>query len=92
MQLDWRSRTGSVAGQQVKFTAREFDLLWFLASNPGQVFSREQLLDNVWGEDFLGDPPTVTVHVRHLREKIEPEPSDPKHLVTVWGVGYRFDR
>jgi DNA-binding response OmpR family regulator len=91
VELDWRSRTAFVAGKEVKFTAREFDLLWFLAGNPGQVFSREQLLDNVWGNDFLGDPSTVTVHVRHLREKIEPEPSDPQHLITVWGVGYRFD-
>lgn len=89
--MDWNSRTVTRGEQPVKFTAREFDLLWFMASHPGQVFSRESLLDNVWGEDFTGDPSTVTVHMRHLRKKIEPNPSDPQHLITVWGVGYRFE-
>jgi DNA-binding response OmpR family regulator len=63
-----------------------------MAGHPSQVFSRENLLDNVWGSDFSGDPSTVTVHMRHLREKIEQDPSAPRHLVTVWGVGYRFDK
>jgi DNA-binding response OmpR family regulator len=79
-------------GEPVSLTAREFDLLWFMASNPSRVFSRETLLENVWGPDFIGDSSTVTVHMRHLREKIELEPSSPRHLVTVWGVGYRFDK
>jgi DNA-binding response OmpR family regulator len=86
------SRQVEKDGEPVSLTAREFDLLWFMASNPSQVFSRETLLENVWGPDFIGDSSTVTVHMRHLREKIELEPSSPRHLVTVWGVGYRFDK
>ena len=86
------SRQVEVSGQSVSLTAREFDLLWFMAGHPNQVFSRESLLDNVWGLDFSGDPSTVTVHMRHLREKVEQDPSAPRHLVTVWGVGYRFDK
>ncbi len=86
------SRQVEVSGQSVSLTAREFDLLWFMAGHPNQVFSRESLLDNVWGPDFSGDPSTVTVHMRHLREKVEQDPSAPRHLVTVWGVGYRFDK
>lgn len=77
-------------GQEVSLTAKEFDLLWFLMNHPGQVFSRDQLLDNVWGFDFFGDPSTVTVHVRRLREKIEKEPTKPHYILTVWGVGYKF--
>ena len=69
---------------------REFDLLWFLASNPRQVFSRAQLMNSVWGYTAALDTGTVTVHVRRLREKIEDEPARPRHLETVWGVGYRF--
>jgi DNA-binding response OmpR family regulator len=79
------SRQVEKDGEPVSLTAREFDLLWFMASNPSQVFSRETLLENVWGPDFIGDSSTVTVHMRHLREKIELEPSSPRHLVTVWG-------
>jgi DNA-binding response OmpR family regulator len=89
MELD--SRTVTRGSQEVKLTAREFDLLWFIASHPGQVFTRERLLDNVWGADFAGDPSTVTVHIRHLREKIEADPAEPQHLITVWGVGYRLE-
>jgi two-component system response regulator ResD len=72
-------------------TAREFDLLWFLAKHPGHVFSREELLEHVWGWEFEGDVNTVTVHVRRLRTKIEVTPKRPRHLTTVWAVGYRFD-
>ncbi|MEK6587522.1 MAG: response regulator transcription factor [Chloroflexota bacterium] len=89
--LDLDSRTVIVREESVKLTAKEFDLLWFLANHPGQVFTRERLLDNVWGKDFAGDPATVTVHIRHLREKIEPDPAKPRHLITVWGVGYRLE-
>ncbi len=89
--MDIDSRTVSRGSQEVKLTAREFDLLWFMASHPGQVFTRERLLDNVWGADFAGDPSTVTVHIRHLREKIEADPAEPQHLITVWGVGYRLE-
>lgn len=79
-----------VKGEEITLTAKEFDLLWFFMSHPGQVFSRDQLLDNVWGYDFFGDASTVTVHVRRLREKIEENPNKPGHILTVWGVGYKF--
>ncbi len=79
-----------VGGQEVILTAKEFDLLWLLLSHPGRVFSRSQLLDLVWGHDFYGDPSTVTVHIRRLREKIEENPNKPRLILTVWGVGYRF--
>jgi DNA-binding response OmpR family regulator len=75
---------------ELGLTAKEFDLLWFLASHPRLVFSREQLLDRVWGHDACWDPATVTVHVRRLRAKIESNPSHPDHIQTVWGAGYRF--
>jgi len=74
----------------LRLTAREFDLLWFLASHPRRVFSREQLMRRVWGYSAALDTGTVTVHMRRLREKIEDDPSHPRHLETVWGVGYRF--
>ena len=74
----------------MRLTAKEFDLLWFLAGHPRQVFSRDQLMDRVWGYEAAYDTGTVTVHVRRLREKIEDDPSRPAHLQTVWGVGYRF--
>ena len=77
-------------GTSLRLTAREFQLLWFLASHPERVFSREQLMRRVWGYSAALDTGTVTVHVRRLREKIEDEPSRPQHLETVWGVGYRF--
>ena len=72
-------------------TPKEFDLLHLLAAEPGRVFSRIDLLDELWDFSFDGDPATVTVHVRRLREKIEEDASSPRHLVTVWGAGYRFD-
>ncbi len=76
---------------EVILTAKEFDLLYHLASHPRQVFSRDQLLENIWGlRDFI-DPSTVTVHIRRLREKIEKDPTSPVHLVTAWGVGYKFE-
>jgi DNA-binding response OmpR family regulator len=74
----------------LRLTAKEFDLLWFLASHPRRVFSRSQLMDRVWGYEAALDTGTVTVHVRRLREKIEDDPSQPRFLETVWGVGYRF--
>lgn len=78
-------------GASLDLTAREFDLLRFLASHPRQVFSRQQLLDQVWGYDYFGDPSTVTVHIRRLREKVERDPAEPARLKTVWGVGYKFE-
>ena len=89
--LDGASREVTRAGAPVALTAREFDLLWFLASNPRRVFSRSHLMDRVWGHLPALDTGTVTVHVRRLREKLEPDPARPTHLQTVWGVGYRLD-
>lgn len=92
LRLDTAAHTLLLHGQSVNLTAREFDLLAFLMQHPGQVFSREQLLDNVWGYTFASDMSTVTVHIRRLREKIEADPTNPTLLQTVWGVGYRLER
>jgi DNA-binding response OmpR family regulator len=89
--LDEGSREVRKGGELVTLTAREFDLLWFLASHQRQVFSRDQLMDRVWGYETAIDTGTVTVHVRRLREKIEDDPAQPAHLQTVWGVGYRLN-
>ena len=89
--IDGSSRQVSRGTNPVALTAREFDLLWFLAAHPRQAFSRDQLMDRVWGYHAAVDTGTVTVHVRRLREKIESNPSQPTHLQTVWGIGYRFD-
>jgi DNA-binding response OmpR family regulator len=89
--IDPRSREVLVYGDSVRLTAKEFDLLLHLASSPRTVFSRYRLLDELWDVAFDGDPATVTVHVRRIREKIEADPSNPRHLVTVWGAGYRFE-
>jgi DNA-binding response OmpR family regulator len=91
LEIDPEAREVRVEGRAVSLTPREFDLLDFLASNPRTVFSRYDLLDELWDAAFDGDPGTVTVHVRRLREKIEPDPSRPRRLVTVWGSGYRFE-
>ena len=88
--LEQASREVRKGGVDVRLTAREFDLLWFLASHPRRVFSRDQLMAGVWGYTAALDTGTVTVHVRRLREKIEADPSEPKYLETVWGVGYRL--
>jgi len=88
--IDPSTREVTRAGTLLTLTPREFDLLWFIASNPRRVFSREQLMDNVWGYHEANDTGTITVHVRRLREKIERDPSSPEHIETVWGVGYRF--
>jgi DNA-binding response OmpR family regulator len=91
IELDGASREARRAGKAVQLTAKEFELLWFLASHPRHVFSRDQLMARVWGYEAAVDTGTVTVHVRRLREKIESDPSRPCHLHTVWGVGYRLD-
>ena len=88
--LDAAAREVRKRDAEIKLTAREFDLLWFLASHPRRVFSRDQLMSRVWEYDSGLDTGTVTVHVRRLREKIEDDPSEPRYLETVWGVGYRF--
>jgi DNA-binding response OmpR family regulator len=88
--IDGRTREVHVDGKPVRLTAKEFDLLYFLASHPREVFSRKQLMDRVWGYEAALDTGTVTVHIRRLRSKIEPDPSAPRHVETLWGVGYRF--
>jgi DNA-binding response OmpR family regulator len=88
--VDARTREATRDGAPIGLTAKEFDLLWFLASHAGRVFSRDQLMDRVWGYSSALDTGTVTVHVRRLREKLETDPSAPELLETVWGVGYRL--
>jgi len=90
LRIDLGAREARVDGELATLTAREFDLLAFLALRPRQVFHRDELLEHVWGYTY-GDTSTVTVHIRRLREKIEDDPSTPRRLTTVWGVGYRFD-
>lgn len=91
LEIDPNSRVVRINQSDVSLTAKEFDMLWLFANHPGRVFSRSRLLDKVWGTDFYGDPSTVTVHIRRLREKIEPDSAKPAHLLTVWGVGYKFE-
>jgi DNA-binding response OmpR family regulator len=89
--IDPLRRTVTVQDKPIVLTAKEFDLLWLFARHPEQVFTREQLLNLVWGYEFYGDESTVTVHIRRLREKIETDPANPILLKTVWGVGYKFE-
>ena len=90
MKIDCESRRVIIAEKEINLTAKEFDLLELLAMNPGKVYSRENLLNIVWGYEYPGDARTVDVHIRRLREKIETNPSDPKYVYTKWGVGYYF--
>jgi DNA-binding response OmpR family regulator len=90
VELERATREARRGGEDVRLTAKEFDLLWFLASHPRRVFSRDQLMASVWGYTAALDTGTVTVHVRRLREKVEENPSEPRYLETVWGVGYRL--
>jgi DNA-binding response OmpR family regulator len=90
LRIDPNTREVLVLGEPVTLTAREFDLLYRLASSPGRVYTRDQLMESVWGYTFSADTSTVTVHVRRLREKVEPDPARPRYLQTVWGVGYKF--
>lgn len=90
IEISESARTASIEGREVQLTPREFDLLLFLASHPGQVFSRDALMDRVWDCGHYSDSSTVTVHIRRLRAKLEREPERPRHIQTVWGVGYRF--
>jgi len=91
LKIDPQTRLVTLGEQEITLTSREFDLLWLLACHPRQVFTREQLLERVWGGADYIDPGTVTVHLRRLREKIEKNASEPVRLVTVWGVGYKFE-
>jgi DNA-binding response OmpR family regulator len=88
--IDAGTREVTRDGRPLRLTAKEFDLLWWLAGHPRLVFTRAQLMDRVWGFEAAFDTGTVTVHVRRLREKVERDPSRPRHIETVWGVGYRF--
>ena len=90
MKVDSEGRRVYLDGKEVNLTVKEFDLLEILMNNPNKVYSREKLLNDVWGYEYLGDVRTVDVHVRRLREKIESTPSDPKYIHTKWGVGYYF--
>lgn len=89
--LDCESRRLNIAGREINLTAKEFDLLELMALNPNKVYSRDHLLNAVWGYDYPGDVRTVDVHIRRLREKIEQKPSEPKYVHTKWGVGYYFN-
>jgi DNA-binding response OmpR family regulator len=91
LEIDVAAREVRRGGETLHLTAKEFDLLWFLASHPRRVFSRDQLMHRVWGYSSALDTGTVTVHVRRLREKIEADASAPRRLETIWGVGYRFN-
>jgi|SRR5579859_1858484 len=84
-------RRVELAGREMDLTAKEFDLLHFMARHPGHVFTRNQLLNQVWDYDYYGDVSTVTVHISRLREKLEPDPAHPRYIKTVWGVGYKFE-
>ena len=92
LKLDCESRRLFVQGREINLTAKEFDLLELLVMNPNKVYSRENLLTLVWGYEYPGDVRTVDVHVRRLREKIEPNPSEPKYVHTKWGVGYFYQK
>jgi two-component system, OmpR family, response regulator ResD len=88
--IDPAARRVEVDGEEAQLTQREFDLLLFLGRHPGQAFTRQQLMDHVWQYSFYTDTSTVTVHIRRLRSKIEPDPERPRFVETIWGVGYRF--
>jgi DNA-binding response OmpR family regulator len=90
LRIDFAKRRTELSGEPVELTYVEFEILAALARSPGRVFSRELLLERVWGDSSYRDPRTIDVHIRHLREKIEPEPKNPEYLLTVRGVGYRF--
>jgi DNA-binding response OmpR family regulator len=90
LRIDFERRAVSIRGEPVRLTYVEFEILAALAGSPGRVFTRESLLEQVWGDSAYRDPRTVDVHIRHLREKLERDPKQPEYLFTVRGVGYRF--
>lgn len=90
LRIDFAKRTVELASDQIQLTYVEFEILSALASHPGRVFTRDMLLDRIWGDSAFRDPRTIDVHIRHLREKLEPDPKEPRYLLTVRGVGYRF--
>jgi DNA-binding response OmpR family regulator len=90
LKLDHKNRMVNIAGKLINLTSKEFDILELLLTHPNTVYSREELLKLIWGEDFPGDVRTVDVHVRRLREKVETDPGEPKYVYTKWGAGYYF--
>jgi DNA-binding response OmpR family regulator len=92
IEIDVSSRMVYRDGKEIKTTFREFEILYLLASNPGRVFSKEQIYDIVWQEPYSGDYNIVMSHIRHIREKIEDNPAQPLYIQTVWGIGYRFNK
>ncbi len=91
VELDYNQRKVTIDGKTTDLTSKEFDLMDLLVTNPGRVYSRDNLLDLIWGYDYPGDARTVDVHIRRLREKIEPNAAEPKYLLTKWGAGYYFN-
>jgi DNA-binding response OmpR family regulator len=91
LRMDRDRHSATLEGRQLELTAREFDLLWHFASHPGRVYRREQLLDQVWGAGYEGYEHTVNSHINRLRVKLEADPSRPQYILTVWGVGYKFN-
>ena len=89
--IDYTRRLSTVSGKKVELTPKEFELLWLMAANPNRVFSKSVILDKIWDSAYYGDENTVTVHIRRLREKLEPDPSRPRYIKTVWGAGYKFE-
>ena len=92
LRLDPATRRAWFREQEVALTNKEFELLYFLASNTNKVFTRDQLLDEIWGYEFYGDSRTVDVHIKRIREKIEINPKNPKYLKVVWGLGYKMEK
>ncbi len=92
MEINTASRKVYVNGREAQLTAREYELLVFLASNPGIVFTKEHLLTRIWGADYYGDTATIAVHIQKIRKKIEKDPSSPEFIETLWGTGYRFNK
>ena len=90
VRIDKDNRRVQICGREINLTGKEFELLEFLVANPGKVYGRAKLLQLIWGKDYPGDERTVDVHVRRLREKIEPNPSEPRYVQTKWGVGYYY--
>ncbi|MBE7029947.1 MAG: response regulator transcription factor [Ruminococcaceae bacterium] len=88
--LDYNQRKVTIDGRTTELTSKEFDLMDLFATNPGKVYGRDNLLDMIWGYDYPGDARTVDVHIRRLREKIEPNPAEPQYILTKWGAGYYF--
>lgn len=90
IKINSKSREVFKNGEEIKMPVKEFELLYYLASQPNIVFSKEKLFEDIWGFDYLGDSATVTVHINRVREKVEDNPSKPKYIETVWGAGYKF--